>query len=101
MTDAPEQLQNVHSAAAEALPPSALLRDKLDGLRRRHVLVAVFTGIAMTAVVSIELLALAMFMDWWLNLPWAVRLISFVAQLGVFTVILARQVVLPILRQPD
>src|SRR5688572_29169904 len=84
-----------------AVQPSALLLGKLAALRRRHVAVAVLTGLAMIVAVSIELGALAMFFDWWLNLPYGVRLVSLIVQLAVFTFILLRMVVHPLLRQPD
>ncbi len=81
--------------------PSALLLGKLAALRRRHVAVAVLTGVAMIAAVSIELGALAMFFDWWLNLPYGLRLLSLIVQLAVFAFILLKMVVHPLLRQPD
>ena len=84
-----------------AVQPSALLLGKLAALRRRHVAVAVLTGVAMIAAVSIELGALAMFFDWWLNLPYGLRLLSLIVQLAVFAFILLKMVVHPLLRQPD
>jgi hypothetical protein len=84
-----------------AVQPSALLLGKLAALRRRHVAVAVLTGLAMIVAVSIELGALAMFFDWWLNLPYGLRLLSLIVQLAVFTFILLKMVVHPFLRQPD
>ena len=81
------------------VPPSSLLAGKLVALRRRHVLVAMLTGLAMAVVVGIELLALAMFVDWWLALPWGLRLVSLAAQFAAFTAILLRQVINPWLRQ--
>ena len=83
------------------MPASALLQERLDALRRRQVTVAVATGLATLVVVCLELLALAMFLDWWLELPWAVRFVSLVAQIGVFGWILLRMVVSPLVRQPD
>src|SRR5262245_54608854 len=84
-----------------AVPPSALLLGKLAALRRWHVAVAVLTGLAMIVAVSIELGALAMFFDWWLNLPYGLRLLSLIVQLVVFTFILLKMVVHPLLRHPD
>ena len=55
----------------------------------------------MAVVVNVELLALAMFADWWLDLPWAARLVSLVVQLGIFAYILLRFIAAPVLRQPD
>ena len=83
------------------MPASALLQERIDALRRRQVTVAVATGLATLVVVGLELLALAMFLDWWLELPWAVRLLSLLGQIGVFGWILLRMVVSPLVRQPD
>jgi hypothetical protein len=78
-----------------------LLSRQLEALRRRHVQVATLTGLALTVVVCLELLALAMFLDWWLELPWAMRLVSLFAQAGLLTFLLANHVIIPLLRQPD
>ena len=64
------------------VPASPFLAGKLAGLRRRHLSVAVMTGLAIAVSVSIELLALELFADWWLELPWKVRLVLLVLQLG-------------------
>lgn len=97
MTAAPE----VSLAAPRPIGASALLQQRIDALRARHVLVALLTGVAMAVVVNMELLALAMFADWWLDLPWVARLVSLVTQLGILSYILLRFIVAPILRQPD
>ena len=86
---------------SRVLEPSARLDGKLAALRRRQLMVAVATGAAMAVAVNVELLALALFLDWWLDLPWFVRLIALVLQLGVLAYILGRFVALPLLRQPD
>ena len=83
------------------MPASALLQERIAALRRRQVTVAVATGLATVVVVGLELLALAMFLDWWLELPWAVRLLSLAGQIGVFGWMLLRMVVAPLVRQPD
>jgi len=87
--------------SAPVIESSRVLGEKISALRHRHVTVLAMTGLAMAVVVGIELLALAMFLDWWLELPWVVRLISLLAQLGAFAYILSRFVLVPILRQPD
>jgi hypothetical protein len=89
------------SASSEAPAPSALLAGKLQDLRRRHVAVALLTGWAIAAVVGIELLALAMFLDWWLELPRIARVFSLIIQGAVLGYILAVSVVRPWWRQPD
>jgi hypothetical protein len=94
------QVPPINETAA-VMAPSRLLGEKIAALRRRHVTVQAMTGLAMAVVVGIELLALAMFLDWWLELPWVVRLASLLAQVGAFTYILTRFALAPILRQPD
>ena len=73
MTQAPEAILTSPSQ----LKASALIQKRIDALRTRHVLVALLTGLAMAVVVSLEFLALAMFADWWLDLAWAARFVSF------------------------
>lgn len=91
----------VQAPVGSTIPASALLQERIDALRRRQVTVAVMTGLAALVVVSLELLTLAMFLDWWLELPWAVRLVSLIAQIGVFAWILLRMIISPLVRQPD
>src|SRR5436190_20287442 len=81
--------------------PSPLLNQKIAALRRRHVSVAVLTGLAIAVSVAIELLALEMFVDWWMELQWSVRFVLLMAQLAVLTYILTRLVFFPLWRQPD
>jgi hypothetical protein len=87
--------------AVPSVQPSALLKAKIEGLRRKHLSVAVATGVAMAIAVGVELLALAMFLDWWLELPWAVRLVSLLLQIGVLGYITWRFILEPLLHQPD
>jgi hypothetical protein len=81
--------------------PSTLLKDKLVALRRKHVGVAASTGIAMAMLMSAAMLAAVMFLDWWLDLAWGVRLVLLFAQAGVVVYILLRFVLTPVARQPD
>src|SRR5262245_5423553 len=81
--------------------PSASLAVHLEALRRRQTWVTLGTGLGLTVVIVIELLAVALFVDWWLELPWGFRLISLAAQIGIATVLLGRLVLLPWMRQPD
>lgn len=97
----PAAAARVPAPAAPAPARSPLLDQRIEALRRRHVAVQVWTGLAMALVVTIELMALAMFLDWWLELPWGVRLVSLVAQASVLGYILVREVAAPLLRQPD
>src|SRR5687767_7953342 len=87
--------------SASSLRPSQLLAEKAGGLRRRHVFVQAMTGVSIAVVLGVELLALAMFLDWWIELPWAIRLISLLVQAGLIATILILFVFRPLLRQPD
>src|SRR5215212_1395491 len=92
-----------HPPESQALPthPSRLLAHKIAALRRRHVVVAVMTGLAIAVSVGIELLALEIFADWWLNLSWNTRLVLLIAQIAAQVYILVRLVLIPMLNQPD
>jgi hypothetical protein len=83
------------------IQPSPMLEQRIAALRRRHLAVAVLTGIAMAVGVGVELLALAMFFDWWLDLPWGLRLLSLIVQVAIFAFLLLRMVVRPLIQQPD
>jgi hypothetical protein len=61
----------------------------------------VLTGLAMAVAVGVEMLALAMFMDWWLDLPRWIRALMLLAQVGILGFILWRMVLNPIVRQPS
>src|ERR1044071_5020935 len=100
MSAAPPDLDHP-PANTPGVEPSPLLAGKMMALRRRHVLVAVLTGLAMIVVVCVELLALEMFIDWWLDLPWGMRLVLLLGQSAVFVVIFLRMVAAPLLRKPD
>jgi hypothetical protein len=92
-----------HPQQAERLnpEPSPMLSRKIAALRRRHTSIAVLTGLAIAISVAVELLALEMFADWWINLPWNVRLILLIAQCAVQVYIIGWLVIIPILDQPD
>jgi hypothetical protein len=96
MLDVPQTLADVRSAS-----PSAMLAAKLASLRRKYVTTAALTGGAIALGVSVELLALAMFLDWWVDLPWGVRLLSLLTQFAVLTFITLRLIMAPLVYQPD
>jgi hypothetical protein len=96
----PESI-TISPATPASVQPSALLQAKIDALRQKHVIVAVATGVAMAVAVAIELIALAMFLDWLIELPWAIRLISLLLQIGVLGYIAWTATLRPFLRQPD
>ena len=89
------------SSIERAPEASVLLRERLEALRRRQVSVAVLTGLSMTTVICLEALALAMFADWWLELPWSARLLSLIVQAGLFGWLAFSFIARPILQQPD
>ena len=95
----PETLESIQSLSS--VPPSAFLNARIAALRRKHVSTAALTGLAMAIGVGIELLALAMFVDWWLDLPWTMRLLLLLAQTALFAFIIVRFVLIPIIKQPD
>ena len=86
---------------APRVQPSPLLSRKVTSLRRRHVIVAAFTGLAIATSVAVELLGLELFADWWLNLHWNVRLVLLTAWAVLLGVILFRFALIPLWRQPD
>jgi hypothetical protein len=83
------------------LQQSELLAKKIAELRHRHVWVATLGGLAILVLVSAELLVMVMFLDWWLGLPWVLRLVFLLAQAGVFLSLLIRLVFAPLARPPD
>ncbi|HAM73157.1 MAG TPA: hypothetical protein DCM86_16090 [Verrucomicrobiales bacterium] len=84
-----------------AIPPSRLLLGKLDRLRRRWLAVQAGTGVALAIVVGVEVLALAMFADWWFDFRWSVRLLLFLAQFALLNALLYPYAFRPRLRPPD
>src|SRR6185369_13942515 len=80
---------------------STFLGAKLAALRRRQVATAALTGLAMALGVGVEMLALAMFVDWWLDLAWGIRLVLLIVQVALLGYIGLRHVVAPVLHQPD
>src|SRR5688500_4222607 len=88
-------------AIQSTVSPSRILNAKIDALRRKWLGVAVLTGLAMAVAVGVEALALAMFLDWWLDLPRWIRALMLLAQAGVLGFILWRMVIVPVVGQPS
>ena len=88
-------------ATHSSVAPSRILIGKLEALRKKLLVVAVLTGLAIALAVGVEMLALAMFLDWWLDLPRSIRALMLLAQAGIGGFILWQMVLIPIVRQPS
>ena len=93
MTAAPEQ--------RTAVPPSALLAGKLAAVRSKKVGVETGSGVAMLLGGLVLALGIGMAADWFLDLPWAVRLLLFLGYLAAGGHIIWHRILIPFLRQPD
>jgi hypothetical protein len=99
MTAPPEPIES--PAALREAAANPILAARLEALRRRHVSVAVLTGLSMLVVICLEVLAVAMFLDWWQEWPMSVRLLSLLVQAGLFGWLFLAFVLRPIFRQPN
>lgn len=72
---------------------SELLTQKLAQVRRAVLLNNAGTALAITLIVGVELLGLAMFLDWWIELPMVWRAVLLIVQLGVMAYLLGKHVV--------
>jgi hypothetical protein len=86
--------------AASSVPGRPFLAAKLARLRRKVVWVSALLGVSVVVLVGVELLGLAMFLDWWIELPRGIRAISLLAQTLLASWLLARFVAWPFLLQP-
>ncbi len=93
MTAAPEQ--------RTAVPPSALLAGKLAAVRSKKVGVETGSGVAMLLGGLVLALGIGMAADWFLDLPWAVRLLLFLGYLAAAGHVIWHHILIPFLRQPD
>jgi hypothetical protein len=92
---------SLNAPAPLAVRSSPVILGRLEALRRRHVTVAVLTGLALLVVICLEVLALALFLDWWLELSRGVRVITLLGQAALFAWLLRTSVLRPLLQQPD
>ena len=83
-----------------AVPPSEFLADKLTRLRQKLVRTSVLLALSVAVLVGVEVLALAMFFDWLIDLPWSVRAALLLAQLAFLSWLFIRYIVAPLVRQP-
>lgn len=84
-----------------APPPSPLLQAKLDSLRRRLVVVTASTEGMRSVCLVLILMAAGIVLDFWLDLPWAVRAVLLVGISAAACSMVALKIVLPLLHQPD
>lgn len=94
MTAAPEQ-------RTASVPPSALLAGKLAAVRSKKVGVETGSGLAMLIGGFVLALAAGMLLDWFLDLPWAVRFLLFLGYLAAAGHVIWHHILIPFLRQPD
>lgn len=94
MTAAPEQ-------RTASVPPSALLAGKLAAVRSKKTGVEIGSGVALLLGGLVLALGMAMFLDWILDFPWAIRFLIFVSYLAAAGHIIWNSILIPILRQPD
>ncbi len=95
MPDLPDQLTE------RAVAPSVLLAGQVAALRHRQVRAWVATGGARVVIALGLFLGTGMLLDWWLDLPWAVRALFLALDVGVLTWLLVNHVLKPLVRQPD
>lgn len=79
---------------------SELLANKLSSVRSRHSATSLGSGVALAVTVLVCALALGMLLDWWLDLPRAVRAAFLAIDLSLLVLILVTKVVLPIASAP-
>lgn len=81
--------------------PSRMLEGKVSALRTRIVLVALGTGAALAGTAFISLIVLEMLVDWYIELPWALRLIWFLGALAAVIYLINEHVIIPLLDTPN
>jgi hypothetical protein len=80
---------------------SQMLTDKIEAVRVRHKNLSLGTGIGAAVLVLVVLTGLEMLVDFWLDLPWAVRAIWLLVNLGLVAAALVKFAMLPIAGAPD
>ena len=94
MTAAPEQ-------RPASVPPSAQLAGQLAAVRAKRTNVAVGSGVAMLLGGLTLALGLGMVLDWFLDFPWALRLLLFLGYLAGVGHVAWHHIIVPFIRQPD
>ena len=80
---------------------SAILRAKISSVRRKHVLVAIATGVAAALGAAVLCLAAGMLLDWWLTLAHGWRVAFLAVNVAVVVWILLYAVAAPVIFGPD
>jgi len=83
------------------VPPSAQLAGQLAAVRSKRTGVAVGSGVAMLLGGLTLALGIGMVADWFLDFPWAVRLLLFLGYLAAAGHVIWHHVLVPVIRQPD
>lgn len=84
-----------------SIQPSTVLLAKLAAVRRKHVGVAAATGAAMAVGAFVILIAISMLLDWWLDFPLAMRVVTLVGTFLVVGYIVWKFIFTPLCNQPD
>lgn len=78
-----------------------MLLTKLAAVRRKHVGVAVGTGLAMAVGAFVILIAISMLLDWWLDFPMWARAVMLAWVFGTVGYIVWKFILTPLRNQPD
>ena len=78
-----------------------MLLARIASVRRKHVNTAAATGLSMAVGTLVILVGVGMLLDWWLDLPLAVRVVLLLAELAAVGLLVWRFIFTPLTRQPD
>ncbi len=87
--------------ANQSIAPSALLHEKLAGVRTKLLTVTAGSGVSIAIILVTGLLAGGMLADWLLDLPLTARAALLALNASALAYVLFRDVLTPILRRPD
>lgn len=88
------------TASETPITPSRMLERKVSALRWRIVLVALGTGAALAGAAFLSLLTFEMIVDWYVELPWALRLVWFLGGMAAVIYVINEHVIIPLLDAP-
>ena len=83
------------------VPPSTMLLARIASVRRKFVNTAAGTGVSMAVGALVILVGVGMLLDWWLDLPRAVRALLLLVELGAVGLLVWRFIYTPLSRQPE